>query len=49
MQKYFLIRLLILKINALSKINVEEGKYYFGNIVLGNTVYSDQLLSKVVA
>jgi outer membrane protein insertion porin family len=32
------------------KINVEEGnKYYFGNIkFLGNTVYSDQLLSRVL-
>ncbi|MEZ7497480.1 outer membrane protein assembly factor BamA [Flavobacterium sp. Arc3] len=37
--------------NALSiKINVEEGnKYYFGNIkFLGNTVYSDQLLSRYI-
>ncbi|PKH66389.1 outer membrane protein assembly factor BamA [Flavobacterium sp. ALD4] len=37
--------------NALSiKINVEEGnKYYFGNIkFLGNTVYSNQLLSRVI-
>lgn len=37
--------------NALSiKINVEEGnKYYFGNIkFLGNTVYSDQLLSRII-
>jgi outer membrane protein insertion porin family len=37
--------------NALSiKINVEEGnKYYFGNIkFLGNTVYPDQLLSRIV-
>ncbi|KIA87351.1 outer membrane protein assembly factor [Flavobacterium sp. AED] len=37
--------------NALSiKINVEEGnKYYFGNIkFLGNTVYSDQLLSRIL-
>ena len=32
------------------KINVEEGnKYYFGNIkFLGNTVYSDQLLSRIL-
>ena len=32
------------------KINVEEGnKYYFGNIkFLGNTVYPDQLLSRVI-
>ncbi|MFT5253659.1 MAG: outer membrane protein insertion porin family, partial [Flavobacteriales bacterium] len=32
------------------KINVEEGnKYYFGNIkFLGNTVYPDQLLSRIV-
>jgi outer membrane protein insertion porin family len=38
--------------NALSiKINVEEGnKYYFGNIkFLGNTVYSDQLLSRILS
>ncbi|MFE3869942.1 outer membrane protein assembly factor BamA [Flavobacterium sp. ZS1P70] len=37
--------------NALAiKINVEEGnKYYFGNIkFLGNTVYSDQLLSRIL-
>jgi outer membrane protein insertion porin family len=37
--------------NLLSiKINVEEGnKYYFGNIkFLGNTVYPDQLLSRIV-
>lgn len=37
--------------NALSiKINVEEGnKYYFGNIkFLGNTVYSDQFLSRII-
>jgi outer membrane protein insertion porin family len=37
--------------NALSiKVNVEEGdKYYFGNIkFLGNTVYSDQLLSRII-
>lgn len=37
--------------NTLSiKINVEEGnKYYFGNIkFLGNTVYSDQLLSRIL-
>ena len=37
--------------NALSiKINIEEGnKYYFGNIkFLGNTVYSDQLLSRIL-
>jgi outer membrane protein insertion porin family len=36
--------------NALSiKINVEEGnKYYFGDIkFLGNTVYSNQLLSRI--
>jgi outer membrane protein insertion porin family len=32
------------------KINVEEGnKYYFGNIkFLGNTVYPDQLLSRII-
>jgi outer membrane protein insertion porin family len=37
--------------NALAiKINVEEGnKYYFGNIkYLGNTVYPDQLLSRIL-
>lgn len=37
--------------NALSiKINVEEGnKYYFGNIkFLGNTVYSDQFLNRII-
>lgn len=37
--------------NALAiKINVEEGnKYYFGNIkFLGNTVYPDQLLSRIL-
>ncbi|SHL86254.1 outer membrane protein insertion porin family [Flavobacterium xinjiangense] len=37
--------------NALAiKINVEEGnKYYFGNIkFLGNTVYSDQLLGRIL-
>lgn len=37
--------------NALSiKINVEEGnKYYFGNIkFLGNTVYSDQYLNRII-
>jgi outer membrane protein insertion porin family len=37
--------------NALSiKINVEEGnKYYFGDIkFLGNTVYSNQLLSRII-
>ncbi|MBC5837166.1 BamA/OMP85 family outer membrane protein [Flavobacterium muglaense] len=37
--------------NALSiKVNVEEGnKYYFGNIkFLGNTVYSDQFLNRIV-
>jgi outer membrane protein insertion porin family len=37
--------------NALSiKINVEEGnKYYFGNIkFLGNTVYSDQFLGRIL-
>ncbi|KDN56864.1 membrane protein [Flavobacterium seoulense] len=37
--------------NTLSiKVNVEEGnKYYFGNIkFLGNSVYSDQLLSRIV-
>ena len=39
------------KKNALSiKINVEEGnKYYFGNIkFLGNTLYSDQSLSRIL-
>jgi outer membrane protein insertion porin family len=38
--------------NALSiKINVEEGnKYYFGNIkFLGNTVYSDQFLGRILS
>jgi outer membrane protein insertion porin family len=32
------------------KINVEEGnKYYFGDIkFLGNTVYSNQLLSRII-
>jgi outer membrane protein insertion porin family len=38
--------------NALSiKIDVEEGnKYYFGNIkFLGNTVYSDQFLSRILS
>jgi outer membrane protein insertion porin family len=37
--------------NALSiKINVEEGnKYYFGDIkFFGNTVYSNQLLSRII-
>jgi outer membrane protein insertion porin family len=31
------------------KINVEEGNKYFGDIkFLGNTVYSNQLLSRII-
>jgi outer membrane protein insertion porin family len=47
-QEYFLIPFYLKDENALSI--VEEGnKYYFGDIkFLGNTVYPDQLLSRII-